>query len=126
MATRHRRDRSDSLDRELADLFSAALQQFRVHENRIALLAVGGYGRGELSPGSDLDIVILHDGKTDSLSAVVNAILYPLWDSGRAVDHAVRTPDEMKETAQSDVKVVMGALDAPTRKRAPRSSARKG
>lgn len=112
MATRHRRDRSDSLDRELADLFSAALQQFRVHENRIALLAVGGYGRGELSPGSDLDIVILHDGKIDRLSDVVNAILYPLWDSGRAVDHAVRTPDEMKETAQSDVKVMMGALDA--------------
>ena len=112
MATRHRRDRSDSLDRELIDLFDAAIQQFRAHEKHVSLIAVGGYGRGELSPGSDLDIVILHDGRIDKLSEIVNAILYPLWDSGRAVDHAVRTPDEMKETALSDVKVMMGALDA--------------
>jgi len=86
----------------------------------VALAAVGGYGRGELSPGSDLDILILHSGQfaDDALLAFVNAVLYPIWDGTtsssdipRSVDHSVRTRNETRTAARSDLKVAMGLLD---------------
>ena len=57
----------------------------------VALVAVGGYGRRELLLGSDLDVVLLHDGRPD-ISALADRIWYPVWDSGTRLDHAVRTP----------------------------------
>ena len=86
----------------------------------IALAAVGGYGRGELSPGSDLDILLLHNGQLspDALLTFVNAMLYPIWDGTtsnpnipRSVDHSVRTRSETREAAREDIKVAMGLLD---------------
>ena len=68
MATRQRRDRSDSVDKELTDLFRVALESNNAVGKEIALIAVGGYGRAELSPGSDLDIVIL-DRKSTRLNS---------------------------------------------------------
>jgi [protein-PII] uridylyltransferase len=66
----------------------------------VSVAAVGGYGRGELSPGSDLDILILHKHKSDSdLLEVTNALLYPLWDQGFKVDHSVRSLAQNRETA---------------------------
>jgi [protein-PII] uridylyltransferase len=78
----------------------------------IALAAVGGYGRGELSPGSDLDILILHNGRVspEVLKAVVNEVLYPLWDKA-SVDHSVRTRSETRDSASSDLRVATGLLD---------------
>jgi [protein-PII] uridylyltransferase len=49
----------------------------------VSIAAVGGFGRGELSPGSDLDLLILHRNKSESeLLEITNALLYPLWDQG--------------------------------------------
>jgi len=112
MGTRERRERSNSVDAELIGLFRAA--QTLSGTAKVTLVAVGGYGNGELSPGSDIDILILHDGSLteNDLSGFVNALLYPLWDSGRAVDHSVRTRAQTRETATSDVKVAMGLLDS--------------
>jgi [protein-PII] uridylyltransferase len=78
----------------------------------ISLAAVGGYGRGELSPGSDLDIVFLHSGKVspENLKALVNEVLYPLWDT-KSVDHSVRTRSETREAASADLRVATGLLD---------------
>jgi [protein-PII] uridylyltransferase len=78
----------------------------------ISLAAVGGYGRGELSPGSDLDIVFLHSGKVspENLKAFVNEVLYPLWDT-KSVDHSVRTRSETREAASADLRVATGLLD---------------
>ncbi|MEU8520611.1 [protein-PII] uridylyltransferase [Streptomyces sp. NPDC048577] len=80
----------------------------------VALVAVGGYGRGELSPRSDLDLVLLHDGTTDAgtLAALADRIWYPVWDLGLALDHSVRTPAEARRTAGEDLKVQLGLLDA--------------
>ncbi|MET7935716.1 [protein-PII] uridylyltransferase [Streptomyces sp. NPDC005322] len=80
----------------------------------VALVAVGGYGRGELSPRSDLDVLLLHDGTADSsaLAALADHVWYPVWDMGLALDHSVRTPEEARRTAGEDLKVQLGLLDA--------------
>ncbi|MFJ4716176.1 [protein-PII] uridylyltransferase [Streptomyces sp. NPDC088785] len=79
-----------------------------------ALVAVGGYGRGELSPRSDLDLLLLHDGTADSgeIAALADRVWYPVWDLGLALDHSVRTPVEARKTAGDDLKVHLGLLDA--------------
>ncbi|SFF61709.1 UTP--GlnB (protein PII) uridylyltransferase, GlnD [Actinacidiphila alni] len=76
-----------------------------------ALLAVGGYGRGELSPRSDLDLVLLHDNEK-SVAALADRLWYPVWDLGLALDHSVRTPAEALKAAAEDLKVQLGLLDA--------------
>jgi len=114
MSTRERRDRSNESDRFLSKLFHDALKTHCETDTgkEIALAAVGGYGRGELSPGSDLDILILHNGKIapEKLKAIVNDVLYPLWDKN-SVDHSVRTRSETRESAASDLRVATGLLD---------------
>ena len=115
MGTRERRDRSNESDLLLSSLFtSLSIQGLKAKTlQEIALAAVGGYGRGELSPGSDLDILILHSGKASEseLSEVVHGILYPLWDKNLKIDHSVRTRAQTRESASSDLKVAMGLLD---------------
>lgn len=77
----------------------------------MCLVAVGGYGRAELTAGSDLDLLLLHrvDNKTASL--VADQLWYPIWDAGLALDHAVRTPAESRRLASEDPKVLLGLLD---------------
>ncbi|WP_193776543.1 [protein-PII] uridylyltransferase, partial [Streptomyces sp. E2N166] len=79
----------------------------------VSLVAVGGYGRGELSPRSDLDLLLLHDGGDDkAVAALADRLWYPVWDLGLALDHSVRTPAEARRTAGEDLKVQLGLLDA--------------
>ena len=112
MGTRERRERSDQIDGELITLFHDALSRLDITENNIALTAVGGYGRGELSPGSDLDILLLHAGLSpEKLKEFVNAFLYPLWSTNRKVDYSLRTKSETLTAAQDDIKVALGLLD---------------
>ncbi|MEV6475344.1 [protein-PII] uridylyltransferase [Streptomyces sp. NPDC051657] len=96
----------------LTGLFTAAATHAGVRG--AALVAVGGYGRGELSPRSDLDLLLLHDGSADAaaLAALADSVWYPVWDLGLALDHSVRTPGEARKTAGEDLKVQLGLLDA--------------
>lgn len=114
MSTRERRERSNESDRYLSQLFDSAAKAVGLMNSgrEIALAAVGGYGRGELSPGSDLDIVFLHTGKlpSETLKAFVNEVLYPLWDAKR-VDHSVRTKSETRDALAKDLRVATGLLD---------------
>jgi [protein-PII] uridylyltransferase len=80
-------------------------------EPGVALVAVGGYGRKELLPGSDLDVLLLHDGR-DGIAAVADRIWYPVWDSGARLDHAVRTVPQARRVARNDLKVALGLLSA--------------
>ncbi|GAA3376240.1 [protein-PII] uridylyltransferase [Streptomyces racemochromogenes] len=79
-----------------------------------ALVAVGGYGRADLSPRSDLDLLLLHDGKARpaALKTLADRLWYPVWDLGLALDHSVRTPAEARKTAAEDLKAHLGLLDA--------------
>ncbi|ASY14745.1 [protein-PII] uridylyltransferase [Candidatus Planktophila dulcis] len=109
MGTRERRARSNEGDLLLSTLFNDS----SANPDEVAIAAVGGFGRGELSPGSDLDIVIIHTGSIaeKELSDLVNKILYPLWDKNVKIDHSVRTRSEMRDAAGSDLKVALGLLD---------------
>ncbi len=76
----------------------------------VALVAVGGYGRAELAPYSDLDVVLVHDEGVD-LGELAEQVWYPLWDSGALLDHSVRTLPEMVSAADADLRVALGLLD---------------
>ena len=109
MGTRERRARSNEGDLLLSSLFTES----SANPHELAIAAVGGFGRGELSPGSDLDIAIIHTGSLPDkeLSELVNKILYPLWNKNVKIDHSVRTRSEMRSAAEDDLKVAMGLLD---------------
>ena len=78
-------------------------------EPGVALVAVGGYGRKELLPGSDLDVLMLHDGR-DGIARIADRIWYPVWDSGARLDHAVRTVSQARRVARTDLKAALGLL----------------
>jgi [protein-PII] uridylyltransferase len=75
-----------------------------------ALVAVGGYGRRELAPYSDLDVVLVHDPGVEPGEAG-ERVWYPIWDSGVRLDHSVRTVPQMLEQADADLRVALGLLD---------------
>ncbi|MDX3116030.1 [protein-PII] uridylyltransferase [Streptomyces scabiei] len=96
-------------DEWLAGLFGAGAEDLK----GVSLVAVGGYGRGELSPRSDLDLLLLHDGADGkAVAALADRLWYPVWDLGLDLDHSVRTPAEARKTAGEDLKVQLGLLDA--------------
>ena len=76
----------------------------------IALVAVGGYGRGELAPHSDLDVVLVHGDGVD-VDRVAERVWYPLWDAGFEVDHSVRALAEVEAHSAGDLRVALGLLD---------------
>ena len=88
-------------------IFDEALERVERPGGRVALLAIGGYGRGELAPQSDLDLLLVHDVKSKKIKKEVeplaSAIWYPLWDSGVKLGHAVRRLDEQLDLATTDL-----------------------
>lgn len=77
----------------------------------LCLVAVGGYGRGELTLGSDLDLVLLHRGGDGEAAQAADRLWYPVWDSGVRLDHSVRTVAEARRVAAEDVRAALGLLD---------------
>jgi len=76
-----------------------------------ALVAVGALGRRELAPYSDLDLLLLHDGKGD-VTALADALWYPLWDARIGLDHSVRTVGQAVGVAATDLRAAFGLLEA--------------
>ena len=82
-------------------------------EPGVALVAVGGYGRSELAPASDLDLVLVHRDRRD-INEIANRIWYPIWEQGIALDHSVKTLDQALVVAARDLKAQLGLLSART------------
>ncbi len=89
---------SDRMDGWLASLYDEAAGD----APGVALLAVGGYGRAELAPQSDIDVLLLHTGRR-GIGEIAEAIWYPMWDAGLKLGHSVRTPKEALALAADDL-----------------------
>src|ERR1041385_6417953 len=94
---------------------SAAARGNGEAEMPLALIALGGYGRGELNPFSDVDVMLLHQQRAEvspRLEEMVNQILYLLWDSGFKVGHSTRSIKEAIAQANSDMHTKTALLEA--------------
>ncbi|MCD9624742.1 [protein-PII] uridylyltransferase [Rhabdothermincola salaria] len=74
-----------------------------------ALVAVGGYGRAELAPGSDIDVLLLHDPSLD-VADLAERFWYPIWDEGLKLGHAVRTVKDTLSLASTDLDTATSVL----------------
>jgi [protein-PII] uridylyltransferase len=99
---------SEEVDRWLAELVEVAAEP---HDRGLALVAVGGYGRSELSLQSDLDVILLHAGRRD-IGELADRIWYPIWDEGMKLGHSVRTVKEALALAADDLDTATSLLDA--------------
>jgi [protein-PII] uridylyltransferase len=96
----------------LTDAYDDWLAALLPQRPGVALVAVGGLGREEPAPYGDLDLVLVHNGKVNGLTALADSLWYPIWDSGVGLDHSVRTIDEALAVAKDDLKAMLGLLDA--------------
>jgi len=105
--------RAEMLDALLRHLWKSARGSLSPQTQKefppLALIAIGGYGRGELNPHSDIDFMFLHDGQVavgrplPYLSKLIDGVLYPLWDIGLKVGHAVRSINDCVKVANVDM-----------------------
>ncbi|MGH7978806.1 MAG: [protein-PII] uridylyltransferase, partial [Limisphaerales bacterium] len=107
------RGRAAVLDAMLDRLWQAARGSLSAQAQKefppLALVAIGGYGRAELNPFSDIDFMFLHDGQVAAgkplpyLSKLIDGVLYPLWDIGLKVGHSVRSINDCVKVANADM-----------------------
>ncbi|HEX9205929.1 MAG TPA: [protein-PII] uridylyltransferase [Candidatus Deferrimicrobiaceae bacterium] len=107
---------SDGIDTVLRALHDRARARFLSSSAglscRMAVVAVGGYGRRELCPKSDLDLLFLHHYKVDPyVEAMTESILYPLWDLGFEVGHSVRNVKETVRLGGQDDSIRTALMD---------------
>lgn len=95
---------SARVDEWLGELYSDAGDP-----DACALVAVGGYGRAELSPRSDIDVVLVHKGRKD-IGDIAEKLWYPIWDEGVKLGHAVRTTKEAVALASDDLETATSLL----------------
>ena len=76
----------------------------------VALAATGGYGREELCPHSDLDVILIHDRPEHEIADIAAKLWYPIWDEGVKLGHSVRTIDEAVELVKSDLDTATALL----------------
>lgn len=100
---------SDILDAWIDGLFNRLPHEIR---DGVSVIALGGYGRQELYPFSDIDLMVLHEAGESGLQQICNAIFYPLWDSKREVGHGVRTIEDCLKEAEKDFFLLVSFLDA--------------
>jgi [protein-PII] uridylyltransferase len=93
------------IDRLVKDVFLSVEP-----EANVALMATGGYGRGEMAPFSDVDVMFFARDRRDTKAS--EKVLYKLWDSGLDVSHSFRTPRECVEESIKDVKTRTSLLEA--------------
>ena len=95
------------MDTWLAELLAAVGAEHGLDD--VALVAVGGYGRAELSLQSDIDVLLLHTGRSD-IGTLADGLWYPIWDEGVKLGHAVRTVREALSLASDDLDTATSLL----------------
>ena len=103
---------TEMVDDFIIDHFKAS-RAIQNNRGKVALIALGGYGRRELYPFSDIDLLLLHDWRSGkAMQAVAESILYPLWDAGFEVGHSVRSIKDSIRFAGEDFFFQVALLDA--------------
>lgn len=103
---------SDLVLRRLAELWETATEGRETPG--IGLGAVGSVGRGDASPASDLDLLLVHDGRghsAEELARLADRLWYPVWDAGLDLDHSVRSLAQCRQVASKDLPAAVGLLD---------------
>ena len=108
---------SDAQDAVITTLYQLARERLHRVDNpttgeKIAIVAVGGYGRGTMAPGSDTDILFLLPVSTPWAESIAESMLYALWDIGLKVGHATRTIEECIRVAREDLTVRTALLES--------------
>src|SRR5215831_4644307 len=117
------RARAAILDLLLRYLWEAARSSLSEQAQKefpaIALVAIGGYGRAELNPHSDIDFMFLHNRQVAGgsrplphLKKILDGLLYPLWDIGLKIGHSVRSIDDCVKVANSDMQSKTSLIEA--------------
>ena len=114
--------RAAMLDALLRHLWNSAKGSLSAQAQKefppLSLVAIGGYGRAELNPHSDIDFMFLHDGQIavdkplPYLSRLIDGVLYPLWDVGLKVGHSVRSIDDCVKVANADMQSKTSLIEA--------------
>ncbi|HLI84735.1 MAG TPA: ACT domain-containing protein [Bryobacteraceae bacterium] len=104
-------ERTADVDRTVIEIATGAL--FPAAPSGLAILAVGGYGRRQLFPYSDVDLLLLFESERQALGAkeALSVFLQRLWDSGLRVSHSVRTPAECTEVHDTNTELNISLLD---------------
>lgn len=97
--------------RALSDVCDEIVAELVGDTDAVAMVATGGWGRRELCPYSDLDILLVAED-VEAVAGGAESLLYPLWDAGLRVGHAVRDPAAAAELAASDLRTATTLLDA--------------
>ena len=104
---------SDILIKKLFHVIVKGLGNYKHAREQLTLVAIGGYGRGELNPYSDIDLMFLHGGKDPQrIEDIAQKLLYFLWDMRLDVGYSVRTCNDCVEMSSSDTTVKTALLDA--------------
>ena len=101
--------RSYSIDKLLKHLWH---QQLGELVDKLSLVAVGGYGRAELHPYSDIDLLILLPARVSGYEESLQMFITILWDSGLEIGHSVRTIKECKSLAKNDITIATNLMEA--------------
>ncbi len=107
-----RRAVADLVVQRLAELWESATAD--LDTTGIALGAVGSIGRGDASPISDLDLLLVHEGRgrsPDELQRLAERLWYPIWDAGLDLDHSVRSLAQCRQVASKDLPAAVGLLE---------------
>jgi len=100
----------DELIKEIADTYS---MKHGLSRQGFCLTAIGGYGRREMAPYSDVDIMVLNQGRpVDEIELFVKDLTYPLWDLGLEVGYSVRTIPECKHLIRQDITIYTALVDS--------------
>lgn len=107
--------RSTLIDKLLSAILASTLKSQKVDSSSLALVAIGGYGRGTLNPGSDIDLLFLLPRASNklpkSVQELVQRVLYPLWDMGFKVGHSARSINECVAEARADQQSFTALMD---------------
>jgi len=101
--------RSNCIDRLLSFLWQQHIDQFK---DDLSLVAVGGYGRGELHPFSDIDLLILTPAIKSGYEANIQTFITFLWDCGLDIGHAVRSVKECVSQAKNDITIATNLMES--------------